>query len=140
MPDKKPTDSEIVKALEYWQQFDKGIDDMLSGRLKGNKMLLEQKEIVKTTLNLFDLINRLQARVEKSEKVEHFADKTIATLQAENERLKEIKKGKWIDKCVRDWRCSKCGCDIQKIRKVDGYCYDDLPNYCPDCGAEMREN
>ena len=35
-------------------------------------------------------INRLQARVEKCEKVEHFADKTIATLQAENERLKKL--------------------------------------------------
>ena len=36
-----------------------------------------------------DLINRLQADVEKCEKVEYFADKTIATLQAENERLKK---------------------------------------------------
>ena len=41
-----------------------------------------------TISHAIDLINRLQARVEKCEKVEHFADKTIATLQAENERLK----------------------------------------------------
>ena len=49
----------------------------------------------------------------------------------------EVKRGEWIDKCVRDWHCSLCDCEIQKIRKVDGYCYDDLPNYCPNCGAKM---
>ena len=50
-----------------------------------------------------------------------------------------VKHGKWVDKCVRDWRCSECNCEIQKIRHVDGYCYNDLPNYCPNCGAKMDE-
>lgn len=49
----------------------------------------------------------------------------------------EVRRGKWIDTCVRDWRCSECDCEIQKIRHVDGYCYNDLPNYCPNCGARM---
>ena len=51
-----------------------------------------------------------------------------------------VKYGKWVDKCVRDWRCSECNCEIQKIRHVDGYCYNDLPNYCPNCGAKMDKD
>lgn len=88
MVDKKPNNNEIIKALEYWKKFDNEIDQMLSGRFKDNKMLIEQKEIVKITLNLFDLINRQKAIIEKSEKVEHFADKTIETANAEIENLK----------------------------------------------------
>lgn len=49
----------------------------------------------------------------------------------------EVIYGKWIDKCVRDWHCSRCDYDIEKVRKVDGYCYDDLPNFCPNCGVKM---
>ena len=37
--------------------------------------------------------------------------------------------GRWIDRCVRDWHCSECDCDIQKVRNCDGYVYKDLPNY-----------
>lgn len=47
--------------------------------------LNEYFEVVES--DFADLITRQQAIVEKSEKVEYFADKTIATLQAENERL-----------------------------------------------------
>lgn len=47
--------------------------------------------------------------------------------------------GRWIDHFVRDWRCSECGEPIYKVRNVDGYCYDDKPNFCPNCGADMRE-
>ena len=89
MSGKKLTVKEIIKALEYWKKFDNEIDQMLSGRFKDDKMLIEQKEIVKITLNLFDLINRQKAIIEKSEKVEHFADKTIETANAEIERLKK---------------------------------------------------
>ena len=45
--------------------------------------------------------------------------------------------GRWVDHLVRDWRCSECGEKIQKVRNVDGYCYDDKPKYCPNCGAKM---
>lgn len=27
--------------------------------------------------------------------------------------------------------------DAYKVRNVDGYRYDDKPNYCPSCGAKM---
>lgn len=45
--------------------------------------------------------------------------------------------GRWIDSMCRDWRCSECSEKINKVRNVDGYCYDDKPNYCPNCGARM---
>ena len=47
-------------------------------------------------------------------------------------------KGRWVDHMVRDWRCSECGEKIHKVRNVDGYCYDDKPNYCPNCGEIGR--
>lgn len=46
---------------------------------------------------------------------------------------------RWVDACVRDWHCSRCACEIQKIRHYDGYAHKDLPNYCPNCGAHMDE-
>ena len=43
----------------------------------------------------------------------------------------EPKHGRWIDRgkdmCIR-WKCSECG-------RKDTHIY----NYCPDCGANMRE-
>lgn len=51
-----------------------------------------------------------------------------------------VRHGRWIDKCVRDWRCSECGGEIYKVRHVDGYYYDNLPRYCPDCGALMDKD
>ena len=76
MPNKL-TDKEIVKALKELLEI-----MLCEGDLQRSA----------TISKAFDLINRLQSRVEKCEKVEHFADKTIATLQAENERLEaEVK-------------------------------------------------
>ena len=40
----------------------------------------------------------------------------------------EVRHGRWVDLCFREWHCSECG---------DGYCYDEKPNYCPSCGAKM---
>lgn len=48
-----------------------------------------------------------------------------------------VRHGRWVDYMVRDWRCSECGQKIIKVRNVDGYCYNDKPNYCPNCGAKM---
>ena len=81
MTDKKLTDTEItVKALKEILEL----------------MLCEgDLQRISTISHTIDLINRLQARVEKAEKVEHFADKTIATLQTENERLEKDNKERW---------------------------------------------
>lgn len=81
MSDKKLTDSEIVKDLNEA----KDLENVLLYCKNPNKEVMIPIKIT----DIRDLINRLQARVEKCEKVEHFADKTISTLQAENERLKE---------------------------------------------------
>ena len=42
----------------------------------------------------------------------------------------EPKKGKWISKADQRWHCSLCDGIAPK-----GYRW----NYCPDCGADMRE-
>ena len=82
MPDKKLTDKEIIKALECCIS-DKPCSKTKCPFYKNGC----ENGIYSLEKSALDLINRLQARVEKCEKVEHFADKTIATLQAENERL-----------------------------------------------------
>ena len=51
--------------------------------------------------------------------------------------VEPVRHGRWVDYMVRDWRCSECGQKIIKVRNVDGYCYNDKPNYCPNCGAKM---
>lgn len=51
--------------------------------------------------------------------------------------VEPVRHGRWVDHMVRDWRCSECGEKINKVRNVDGYCYDDKPHYCPNCGARM---
>jgi hypothetical protein len=72
------TDNQIIKALGCCKHhreccFCNYVEEC------GNKRNL--------TISALDLINRLQAQIEKLEKVEHFADKTIATQNAEIERL-----------------------------------------------------
>ena len=83
MPDKL-TDKEIVKALEDLVKCNNNEIDCGSCSLSVFYPRCPE-EVGELAL---DLINRLQAQVKKCEKVEHFADKTIATLQAENKRLK----------------------------------------------------
>lgn len=77
--------------------------EMLSNG-KGNEYIITLVDEAKgkvERLSLSDiayLINRLQAQVKKCEKVEHFADKTIATLQAEIKRLKaEVKFSDYLE-------------------------------------------
>ncbi len=42
----------------------------------------------------------------------------------------ERKKGHWIDtdNYYQRWKCSECGCHTRDI----------TPDYCPNCGADMR--
>ena len=88
MPNKL-TGKEIVKGLECCS-IEHACSKCPYARNKGCSCI---NGILKDALDLINRkdeeLNRLQARVEKCEKVEHFADKTIATLQAENERLIE---------------------------------------------------
>ena len=76
MSDKKLTDNEIIKALD---------GAVLNSKRCDSKVW--SIEVYKLEIAL-DLINRQKAIIEKSEKVEHFADKTIETANAEIENLK----------------------------------------------------
>jgi len=64
----------------------------------------------------------------KERSVIQHALRVSPTIEAE-----PVRHGRWVDKMVRDWHCSECG----KKASFDGYCYDDKPNYCPNCGAKM---
>ena len=72
------TYDEIIKALERCPQH---TECCYCNSLEecGNKRIL--------TASVFDLINRQKAEIEKSEKVEHFSNKTIETANTEIERL-----------------------------------------------------
>ena len=83
MTDKKLTDNEIKDLLEYKAKAHCEMCDLKNSGCCDSCIYTVIKQGV-------DLINRLQERVEKCEKVEHYADKTIATLQAENERLETV--------------------------------------------------
>lgn len=76
MPDKKPTDSEIVKDLKDKIEFE-NFDE--------NGYAVVDIEKLK---NILDLINRQKAELEKNENIIRLADKTIETQNAEIERLK----------------------------------------------------
>ena len=47
-------------------------------------------------------------------------------------------KGKWVDKGVRAWSCSCCGTPLNHIRQFASFEKNELPNYCPNCGAKME--
>lgn len=94
-------DNEIIKALNYCCGNIKNNDEECQEDMCYQVCLPESREegirwcrewLMKDAL---DLINRQKAIIEKSEKVEHFADKTIETANAEIESLeKELMKCK----------------------------------------------
>ena len=65
--------------------------------------------------------------------------KTIEQIIDEQPTIEpERKKGKWIYKNdLKQFFCSECG--YPSLTYDDTYIYGmDLPNYCEDCGADMR--
>lgn len=90
-----------------------------------------------------DLISR-QAAIDKFEpwlKVEDYNEGERNVLKAVLYELRflptaEPRKGNWIgidDEPCEVWECDKCG----HIVECDGTLA--LPNYCENCGADMRE-
>ena len=45
--------------------------------------------------------------------------------------------GEWVDKGVRAWSCSCCGTPLNHIRQFSSFEKNELPNYCPNCGARL---
>ena len=76
------TDNEIIKALECCLS---GKDYDTACMKCPIEPICESDDIL--LKYALDLINRQKAIIEKSEKVEHFADKTIETTNAEIEKL-----------------------------------------------------
>lgn len=52
--------------------------------------------------------------------------------------VEPVRRGRWVDALVRDWRCSECGSKVPEAIRFDGYCCTDKLNFCPHCGAEME--
>lgn len=60
-------------------------------------------------------------------------------------KLVERKKGKWIitdeDRHIWHCKCPECGRDPQYfISGSEDWWMNDLPNFCPYCGADMRDD
>ena len=90
---RRMTDNEIIKALNYCCGNIKNNDEECNEDMCYQVNLSESRDegarwcrqwLIKDAL---DLINRQKAIIKKSENVEHFADKTIETANAEIERL-----------------------------------------------------
>lgn len=103
--------------------------------------LLEERDRKRNIISRYFRLCVSQGKtIEEQHKKLRAAERKIRKLEAELKAkadFAEVKHGRWIDHLVRDWRCSECGEKIHKVRQVDGYCYDDMPNYCPNCGAKM---
>ena len=111
MPNKL-TDNEIKKALEECPKNVRNRNCKSCLYTTAEKFCLDR--LMEDAL---DLINRLQAKVEKNDKVEYFADKTIATLQAENERLRNAyKQCAWERDMVMEQDEYNC-----KLAKAEAY-------------------
>ena len=83
MPNKL-TDTEIKKALECCSE-----PYCNDNQCPLHKNTINTKDcITQLSTNALDLINRLEGEKEKNENIIRIADKTIATLDAENESLK----------------------------------------------------
>ena len=103
------------------------------------------EKIVKDSQGLVnDLVNNLvndtisrQAAIDViNESNSPIAEYLIGEIMALSSAQPERKRGHWVgidDEPCETWECDKCGC-IQE-------CFDgEQPNYCPNCGADMRED
>lgn len=79
MPDKKPTDNEIVKA--FGEMVERGFEAI--SYVDKNKSVN-----VITITDILDLINRQKEYIKKCDNLERIADKTIETQKAEIEDIK----------------------------------------------------
>ena len=67
---------------------------------------------------------------------------TFKTPSGKEVRFRKVKHGEWIKICKYDndspVQCSVCLMDFDYIDGI-GYLTDkELPNFCPNCGADMR--
>lgn len=99
----------------------------------------------KVDSNSGDLISRQDAingkiSVQRANGVEIYSDDVVPVKYLKNlpPVQPERKKGKWIYKeDLKQYFCSECG--YPSLTHDDVYIYSmDLPNFCEECGADMR--
>lgn len=89
-------------------------------------------ELVKEMRNEAQEVRLCSNECESAELLDRAAD----TIEMLSEKVREPKRGDWKRRLVdngfnADWVCSECGYRV----KTDFVDY----NYCPNCGADMRE-
>lgn len=54
--------------------------------------------------------------------------------------VEERKRGEWVEQPNdhNHFMCSECGKPCDMVLTVSGYIVEQLSDFCPDCGADMR--
>ena len=84
-----------------------------------------------------EYINRERARFEAKryfknmDEIQEDLDMLFCMLPAEN--VAPVRHGRWV-KRGRRWQCTNC----KVLMSIDGTPKENLLNYCPNCGADMR--
>ncbi len=76
-----------------------------------------------------------------ADKLLEMFDEEAASYQHTINKLNKVlseNKGEWI-KFKNEYKCSKCGHIMDKVLSVSGNLIHQYSNFCPDCGADMRE-
>lgn len=86
------SNNKIIKALEYWRQFDKEIDMLLeaysgSGENQTIAMLHDQKKVTGVTLDALHLVTCQQAQIEDLSEALEERIQTIKRLEGDNRKL-----------------------------------------------------
>ena len=94
--------------------------------------LINRQDAITAIKTLHDLRNRFSDTFDKA--------CIIGALEEVPSAQPEQRRGKWIKNCnvAFYWKCSKCGSYL--ICSKEDYLLreNDYPNYCPNCGADMR--
>ena len=112
MPDKKLTDSEIVKALNTALGMEH--ISIYCANIKNEVYTIK-------VLDIIDLINRLQAKLDEAEDTIQFADKELKKANTENERLHNLNNEilDKYDKCIDKYDniVQKQSAEIERLKK-----------------------
>lgn len=103
------------------------MNDLINRQKMIDKMRQRRTLFCKNKIEFMALSKDEKARVDE-------IDNCIADLV--NASSVESKKGKWIDTSWKVYKCSECGnyLDFSGLNAGRGDA-----NYCPNCGAEMKE-
>ena len=100
------------------------MSDLISRRMMLDKMI-SRKSLFST--NQYEYMALSEVDKARADEI----DNCIADLRNVPDAELERKKGHWVDtdNYYQRWKCSECGYHTR----------DAEPNYCPHCGADMRQ-